>query len=901
MFLIKKLCLPLCLFFVHTFSIAQFQCGTSDYIKSLDADYQKSLNKLDEEILKRRGSRKKANGIVTIPVVIHVIHNGENVGDGFNISVESIDESLVHLNDAFRATNQYASTTSDSEIQFALAVRDPNGQPTSGINRFNASQVSGYTVQGYSDLNSNTIEQATGWSSSDYVNIWVVSDFYQREIAGFANLPSFSAFKSNSIFDGVRIESGYLNTIALVHEMGHLLGLYHTFNESETTDCPNNQDCTIDGDKVCDTDPHFKEASCGSLSETSNNECSNQPYGKVLRNFMAYGSYSCKDIFTVGQKERMNLALEVSNRKYLLESKGGIAATYPTAFFDISSREQCVGNMNFTDKSIDGPTSWDWVFEGGTPSTSTERNPVVSFSTPGVFDVSLSVSNSLGQNFLLKEDVITIHQEVVGSSCSPISLSPDNDFVVGIREFHFKEISSLTGQTKNDNNATPGGILDNTCTSIAHVISGEVVDFSILVGTLNSENVNMYVDWNNDGILNEQEEKVVALSVVNGLQELSFRVPEVIEDYNTVIRMRIIDDFSWNSLTACSSLEAGQSEDYGLIIAPQQIAPVANFVANKTVSCPGDVMFRNTSSGSPTSWLWQFEGGMPLESTDLNPMVSYSTAGSYEVSLTSSNEFGESIKTVTHYITIIENELTGVCNPSGTYPSDYYGVLGVGIDDVWFESGVTNDDNIDRLLVGYSDHTCENSFVVDATKERVVVKLTSDILFASNYYVYIDGNNDGVFDTDEQVFSTNTKGIYEFIYDISSLPIDQLLRMRFIVSPFANSNACFDSYETEDYGFIRQDQSSQVTTFSDDAVAGVEALETVSIAAIYPNPSIGVFQIRSGQIPEKIEVINTLGQTIEMIDQPSEKIDLSHLINGVYFIKLVWEGDNEIQSVIINK
>lgn len=83
----------------------------------------------------------------------------------------------------------------------------------------------------------------------------------------------------------------------------------------------------------------------------------------------------------------------------------------PVAEFTVSDSMVCEGSgTNFTDESINGPSSWLWTFEGGNPETSTEQNPSgVIYNTNGVFDVTLEVTNSTGSNQITKSDFITVN------------------------------------------------------------------------------------------------------------------------------------------------------------------------------------------------------------------------------------------------------------------------------------------------------------------------------------------------------------------------------------------------------------------------------------------------------------------------------------------------------------
>ncbi|MEI8278656.1 MAG: PKD domain-containing protein [Bacteroidota bacterium] len=82
--------------------------------------------------------------------------------------------------------------------------------------------------------------------------------------------------------------------------------------------------------------------------------------------------------------------------------------------------------------------------------------------------------------------------------------------------------------------------------------------------------------------------------------------------------------------------------------------PVANFTANFIAGCaPLVVQFTNTSSGNPTSYQWDL--GNSTLSTLQNPSTSYTSPGTYTVTLTVSNGQGSNTKTITNYITVYPN------------------------------------------------------------------------------------------------------------------------------------------------------------------------------------------------------------------------------------------------------
>ncbi len=306
-------------------SIIPHSCGSEHANHRLgveNPEYARQLQQFKEEIipqLSQQQDSRMSSGIIYVPVVVHVIHNGEDIGTGANLSADQIQAQIDILNQDFAGENpnfantpaQWQGDIGNPQIQFCLASLDPNGDATEGITRSNIA-VTG------TDSDNNNIEDeikpATTWNSNNYYNIWTVGipgTTAGGGVTGYAYYPS--AFTIGSNFDGSVVDyrwfggpgfsqSGYST---LTHETGHYLGLPHTFNGLS---------CTVD-DGIADTPEIDSSTSyytpwlnCSSTFPTGPSSCGNE---HMYVNFMDYvNDDDCSTSFTNGQINVMRSVLE---------------------------------------------------------------------------------------------------------------------------------------------------------------------------------------------------------------------------------------------------------------------------------------------------------------------------------------------------------------------------------------------------------------------------------------------------------------------------------------------------------------------------------------------------------------------------------------------------------------
>lgn len=366
-------------------AFAQQLCGTDSIhhkLLELDPNYKERVRKNDDytqQYIKTHPLQPVQNGLATalyqIPVVVHIVHTGGAVGSIYNPTDARIVAVIDYLNQVYDGTAAGLSGgVGDIQIQFVLAKRDPNCNPTNGIDRVNASGNAAYVANGVNRNSSNGIsdialKNLSRWDATQYYNIWIVNKIDGADgtsgqfIAGYAYYPGAGTQLDGAVMLTTQMEVG---DKVLPHEIGHALNVYHPFEGSSgSTVCPPNTNCSGTGDRVCDTDPIRFNSTNGVVDfscRTGTNPCTNTPYSpNTENNIMNYTN--CFTLFTAGQKARMLAAMTFSDRITLANSLGGTPtyegsitcppkinfATVDTSLLETTENSSgCVGYRDYT-------------------------------------------------------------------------------------------------------------------------------------------------------------------------------------------------------------------------------------------------------------------------------------------------------------------------------------------------------------------------------------------------------------------------------------------------------------------------------------------------------------------------------------------------------------------------
>ena len=263
--------------------------------------------------------------VITIPVVVHVIHFGEPIGTGRNLSVAQIQSQIDVLNEDFRRYNSDISTVAaafrgasdDPLIEFCLAQQDEFGNPSTGIDRWLGSQATWEIT----DINS-IVKPSSIWDRDLYLNLWTL-EFGGSDVGtlGYAQFPGGAASTDGVVvlYDAFgtvgTLQPNYSLGRTCTHEVGHWFNLKHIWGDESA--------CAAD-DLVDDT-PMQTVSSSGCQTFPVTDACSPIYPGIMFMNFMDYGYHQCRRMYTFGQGARMDETLY--NSRVSLQTSPGCNST----------------------------------------------------------------------------------------------------------------------------------------------------------------------------------------------------------------------------------------------------------------------------------------------------------------------------------------------------------------------------------------------------------------------------------------------------------------------------------------------------------------------------------------------------------------------------------------------
>jgi hypothetical protein len=266
-----------------------------------------------------------------IPVIIHILHSGQAVGVGDNITYQQAISQLDVLNEDFNRRNADTINTPNGfkpvagklNITFCPAVVGPNGNVLAepGVNRIRR-QDFGITPPPFQKSYVDTlVKPLTIWDPNEYLNLWVMN--LANNFLGFATFPNPlntgipgipPGTYGTAIQDGVVIHNQVFGRVGSVaypynlgrtctHEVSHWLGLKHVWGDGLGNGCLS--------DDYCDDTPNQEgpTTAFGSCPPFPTISCSNGPNGNMFMNYLDYSDDGCMNIFTKDQVTRMEAVL----------------------------------------------------------------------------------------------------------------------------------------------------------------------------------------------------------------------------------------------------------------------------------------------------------------------------------------------------------------------------------------------------------------------------------------------------------------------------------------------------------------------------------------------------------------------------------------------------------------
>ncbi len=344
---------------------------------------------------------------------------------------------------------------------------------------------------------------------------------------------------------------------------------------------------------------------------------------------------------------------------------GGGGPVAPTAAFSGSPTSGTFPlSVSFTDLSTGSPTGWSWTFGDG--GSSSAQNPGHTYTAAGDYTVNLTVSNSAGSDGETKVAYISVNDPADTYAGLPYSTG----FESGSLDQYWSFTEGVEGRVMVTSSYSPHSgsyqlTLDDTVNGGSYSLNEALLHLNLA----GQGQVDLEFWWKEFGDETHSQDGIYfsddAGANFTKVQDLNGGSTSNQSWQNFQLDLDALAAGGGLSLTSTFVVKFQQYDNYtittdGFAFDDINVTagatgnpPTANFSGSPTSGvAPLAVNFTDSSTDAPTSWSWTFgDGG---SSTDQNPSHSYTTAGTYSVSLTASNTYGSDGLTRTDYITVTE-------------------------------------------------------------------------------------------------------------------------------------------------------------------------------------------------------------------------------------------------------
>ncbi|OPZ45102.1 MAG: PKD domain protein [Euryarchaeota archaeon ADurb.BinA087] len=387
--------------------------------------------------------------------------------------------------------------------------------------------------------------------------------------------------------------------------------------------------------------------------------------------------------------------------------------------------------VQFTDLSTGSPTSWSWDFQNDGSTDSTVQNPVFTYPAAGTYTVNLTATNAGGSDEEIKNNYITVNIPPPVANFTANTTSGTMPLTVQFTDLSTGSPTSWSWDFQND--GSTDSTVQNPVFTYPAAGTYTVNLTATNAGGSDEEIKNNYITVNIPPPVAN-----FTANTTSGYAPLTVQFTDLSTGSPTSWTWDFQNDGSADSTVQnpmftypaagtytvnLTATNAGGSDEeiknnYITVNIPP---PVANFTANTTSGyAPLTVQFTDLSTGSPTSWAWDFQNDGSTDSTVQNPMFTYPTAGTYSVKLTANNDGGADTETKSTYITVT------VAPPVANFTANTtsgYAPLTVQFTDL--STGSPTSWTWDFQNDGSTDSTVQNPLFTYPTAGTYSVKLTA--------------------------------------------------------------------------------------------------------------------------------------------------------------------------------